>query len=189
MARKVSFTVLMVLIAATAMFAQVTLEPYGVSPSQIKADTTGNPHYLGVLDRVYSGLLNVGVETKMVLKGSKDSTLVTPSWSVTSSPDGSTAMIGDITEVDTATQVATFIPDLEGTYVIEFADESGTATVTINAGTYVSAYSTPGCICHSDKVADWEETGHSHFLTNALDGVSPYRSGASCISCHTTGYD
>ncbi|MBN1409133.1 MAG: T9SS type A sorting domain-containing protein [Calditrichaceae bacterium] len=194
MSNKILFVLFLLLLSTSLLFAQptVTLEPFGVSPAQIKADTVGNENYIGILNRVYSGLLNVGVGAQMVLKGASDTTLVTPTWNVASVPGGSSVTdVVSITDVDTATQMALFTPDVVGTYEVEFTSDGVTASVTINAGTYLGVEGgAVSCVsCHNQTYAAWSETGHAHMLTNALDGISPYRSGATCISCHTTGYD
>jgi hypothetical protein len=38
----------------------------GVSPAAIKADTLGNPHYLGIKDRVSTGLTNAELVLKYI---------------------------------------------------------------------------------------------------------------------------
>ena len=193
MSKKLLILVLLTLLVPVMAFSQtINLEALGVSPAQIKADTVGNPAHVGILDRVYSGLLNVGVEQKMVLKGTSDTTLFAASWAVLSAPDGSVATILNETVVDSATQLATFIPDLVGTYELEFTESGEAATVTVNAGTYIGVGDEGGCsnaFCHSSKVSDWMNTDHSSMFTRALDGtVSSHYSG-SCVSCHTTGWD
>ena len=195
MSNKILFVVILMLLSTTLLFSQTTvnLEPYGVSPTQVKADTVGDPNYIGILDRVYSGLLNVGVETQMVLKGSSDTTLISPTWNVASVPGGSAVTdVASVTVVDTATEVALFTPDVIGTYVVEFTSDGVTASVTINAGTYLGVGDEGGCAnagCHSDKVADWLETGHSSMFDRGLNGTLGSYWEESCISCHTTGYD
>ncbi len=192
MSNKILFVLFLLLLSTTLLFAQptVTLEPFGVSPAQIKADTLDNPGYIGILDRVYSGLLNVGVETQMVLKGSSDTTLISPTWNVASVPGGSSVTdVASITDVDTATQMALFTPDVVGTYEVEFTSDGVTASVTINAGTYLGVEGgTTSCMtCHNGTYTAWSETGHAHMLTNALEGLG--RSGTTCLGCHTTGFD
>jgi hypothetical protein len=194
MSNKILFVLFLLLLSTSLLYSQptVTLEPFGVSPAQIKADTVGNANYIGILDLVYSGLLNVGVGTQMVLKGSSDSTLVSPTWNVASVPGGSSVTdVASITDIDTATQLALFTPDVVGTYEVEFTSDGVTASVTINAGTYLGVEGgMPSCAsCHNETYTKWMDTGHAHMLTSALDGISPYSSGSTCISCHTTGYD
>ena len=167
----------------------VMLEPHGISPAQVKADTVGNPDYVGLFDHPYSGLLNVGVETKMYLKGSSGASLVAPTWTVLQQPAGSAAAVGVPVDVDTSTQVAVFTPDVVGTYIVEFADGGAAASVTINAAKYLGIED-GGCkFCHKAQTDDWMMTDHASMLQRALDAVPGGRSGATCLECHTTGYD
>ncbi|MCP4412243.1 MAG: hypothetical protein GY808_06705, partial [Gammaproteobacteria bacterium] len=108
----------------------IWVETNGVSPRDADSDTTD------IFDRAYNGLLNVGVETQMYLKGGSDTTLAGPSWTV-EGPDGSEADITITADLDSATQVAVFTTDVVGTYVVDFTDNGVTATLTINAGTYL----------------------------------------------------
>ena len=194
MSNKLLFVIILLLLSTTLLFAQTTtsLAPYGVSVGMVEADTVGNPNYLGIFTRSYTGLLNVGVETQMVLKGSSDTTLVSPTWNVLSAPTNSTAAIMSVTAVDTATELALFTPDSIGTYVVEFTSNGVTASVTINAGTYLGVGTEGGCSnagCHSDKVTSWMGTGHATIFNRGLNGTLSSHWGESCIGCHTTGYD
>ncbi len=83
-------TVLFVALACLApmvMGQTLKLEPYGISPAQAKADTVGNPNYIGIFNRTYSGLLNVGVQTQMYLKGTvTGGSFASPTWTVFQKP-------------------------------------------------------------------------------------------------------
>lgn len=172
------------------MAQTLKLEPYGISPAQVKADTVGNPNYIGIFDRTFSGLLNVGVETQMYLRGIMEgAALVNPTWTVIQKPAGSAAVTGSPVQKDTSTQFVTFIPDLEGTYMVEFADGGQTASVTVNATKYKGVMEGACTVCHIGQGTEFAPTGHANFLRNALNGVPPFRSGPTCIQCHTTGYD
>lgn len=180
--------VLMLLISLPIYSQHIMLESYGVSPAQVKADTLGNENFLGIFSHRFSGLLNVGVETRMYLKGSNaDTVLTAPTWSILSAPNGSVAGIDTVVNIDESSQIAVFSPDIEGTYVVEFADGGEAASVTINVATYLGIEAGNCAMCHSGQVSEWDMTGHAHMLTNALDGIG--RSGASCLECHTTGHD
>jgi hypothetical protein len=161
---------------------------YGVSPAMVKADTVGNPDYLGILDRTSTGLLNVGVETKVYLKGKRSGSMLTAAtWSIAESPAGSAAAITETAEMDTSTQIGAFVPDVVGKYVVTFADGGEEAEVVLHAGTF-TGNKAGGCVnCHSGQAEAWSQTGHSTMLTNALNGQG--RSGSSCLPCHTTGFD
>ena len=193
MFKNLLWTLAFLCMLTSSSFAQsVDLSTFSVSPAQIKADTVGNVDYIGLLDRVYTGLLNVGVEQKMVLTGTSDVALAGATWNVLEAPTNSTASVMHVTEMDSASQMATFTPDLEGKYVIEFANEGATATITLNAGMYVGVGDEGGCsnaFCHTDKVADWMATDHSSMLDRSLDGKNGSYYSESCISCHTVGYD
>jgi len=171
------------------MAQTLMLKPYGITPTQVKADTLGDPEYVGLFDRTFSGLLNVGVETQMYLKGTlMGGTLASPTWTVTQQPTGSAAVAGTPVTKDTSTQFVTFTPDLVGTYVVEFSDGAETATVTINAGKYLGAET--GCTgCHSEQGDEWKMTDHSSMLTRALDGTVSSHYASYCVPCHATGYD
>ncbi|UCH61818.1 MAG: T9SS type A sorting domain-containing protein [Fidelibacterota bacterium] len=176
---------------SVAASQELVLEPFGVSPRDVEADTVGVPAprtYLGILDRAYDGLLNVGVETKMYFKGSKDSTLVSTSWDVTG-PTGSTADVSAAAAIDSASEVVSFIPDSAGTYTIVFTDESVSDTLIVTAGTYVGIAAGNCATCHASATADWEETGHYSIFEDGMNGIASSHYGPTCISCHTTGYD
>ena len=58
-------SLVLVLVCAVMVFPQdLMLKPYGVSPAEAQRDTVGNPDYLGIKDRISTGLENVGVESK-----------------------------------------------------------------------------------------------------------------------------
>jgi hypothetical protein len=163
-----------------ASFAEVVVGTYGISPREAGEDT------LDIFDRPYNGLLNVGIGTKMYLAGATDAdVLVGPTWTVRSSP--SAASIGATIDMDAKTQVAVFIPEVPGTYVLEFADGGETATITINAGTYLGIEN-GGCkLCHRSTHDEWEKTGHHNLMEVQL--TTPGYFKESCIVCHATGYD
>ncbi len=182
---------LILLVAFTLSFSQdLVLEPMGVSPAAVKADTVGDPGYLGIKDRVASGLLNVGVETKMYMMATfEDSSITSLTWTMMEQPGTSTATLSSATTVDDASEIVTFVPDVIGTYKVSVSEGAMADTVVINAGTFRGVEgAAPNCSnCHSGTFTEFSETGHAHFLTNALNGAG--RSGASCLSCHTTGFD
>lgn len=160
----------------------MTLHPYGVSPREAGLDEGD------LFDVRYSGLLNVGVETKMFLAGVfADSFLTSATWSIDSAPGTSVATLGTPEALGTDGEVLAFTPDVEGTYVISITEGDFTASVTINAGTYLGAASCSGC--HSGKHAAWSETGHNGILERGLNGVLSSHYRESCLDCHTTGID
>ncbi len=191
MAKKLSTILIALICIATMASAQtLMLEPHGVTPANVKADTVGDPHYVGLFDRPFSGLANVGVETQMYLKGSlPGGRLSNPTFTVTEFPTGSVAAVGVPVDIDSSAQIAVFTPDLEGTYVVEFTDGEETATLTINAAKYLGVQD-GGCrFCHSEQTSEWEATGHADMFQRGLDGMIGSYYGENCIECHTVGYD
>ncbi|HEX9975302.1 MAG TPA: T9SS type A sorting domain-containing protein [bacterium] len=183
-------SVLLCCMVPMVMAQTLKLEPRGISPAQVIADTVGNPNYVGIFNRTFSGLLTVGVQTQMYLKGTiTGGSFASPTWSVTQKPAGSAAVVGNPVIKDVSTEYATLTPDLEGTYIVELADGGKTASVTINSAKFRGIDEGACAVCHSGQIALFSKTGHASFLKNALNGVSPFRSGPTCIACHTTGYD
>jgi len=169
----------------------VTVTPHGVSPRQAGLDTTD------IFDRPFTGLQNVGVETKVFLKGmAVDTTLIGANWALDEKPEGSAATFGTSVDLDATTQVISFIPDLPGKYVIQFSGTGFFDVIIINAGTYVGYKAgDPSCMdCHNNagfnNVGDkWEMTGHADMLSRGLDGTLSSHYAERCISCHTVGFD
>jgi hypothetical protein len=72
-------------------------------------------------------------------------------------------------------------------------------TITLTAATYMGVGLLPGtsgcALCHSggqiatNMVVPWETTAHSSMFANGIDGVFGSHYSASCIPCHTVGYD
>jgi hypothetical protein len=185
---------LILLIAFTLSYSQdLVLEPYGVSPAAVKADTVGDPHYLGIKDRIATGLLNAGVETKMYLMATfEDSSITGLTWTMIDKPASSTtAVLSGATTVDETSEIVTFVPDVVGTYKVAVSEGMYADTVVVNAAKFVGV---DNCkMCHNGGVTQhyepWMATGHSNFLDMALDGEKGSYYSGSCISCHTVGYD
>ena len=175
-------------------FAQtVNVTTYGVSPRDVERDTLEQ-----YFNRAYNSLLNVGVETKVYLIGTSDVSFTSPSWTFSTKPAGSTAEFGTVKDLDTSNQLITFIPDLPGTYIIEFGDAGDVSLITINAALYwgVEGGAVSCKTCHQNTINNlppiylsWLETGHADMLERGLDGTLSDHYGPNCISCHTTGYD
>jgi hypothetical protein len=181
-----------VVVSYTMIFAQeITLNTYGASPRDVAEDTVDL-----YFDRAYNGLLNVGNETKVYLKGESDVTLSSPMWSILLAPGGSTAAFGTTKDLDTNIQIITLIPDLIGTYKIEFKDGTAGDTIIINSASYLGVEGgAVSCIgCHNTQQYDykydkWLETGHADMLERGLNGTLSSHYGEGCISCHTVGFD
>lgn len=183
--RKLLLILSILLMSSASVFSQtMMLKPFGVSPRFAESDTTD------MFDRAFSGELNVGVETEMYFQGMLDgASLTSPVFSVTLAPENSIAVFGVAMDVDTSTQIAAFIPDVVGTYVLTFTDGSYTASVTVNSGLYEGMVDGGCTLCHNSKYVEWQGTGHSIHLKRGLNGTLSSHYGPSCISCHTVGFD
>ena len=180
--KKVLFAVIVFCMVISTINSQsMTVNPFGMSPRDVALGRVD-----ASLDRAYNGLLNVGVETQMYLKGSlSGAALSGAGWAILEAPSSSTATLSTTIEVDTSTQIVAFTPDVAGTYKISFASDSYADTVTVNAATYVGVSNCS--VCHSENVSKWEETGHYSLFEEKMTTPGYYT--ASCIDCHTTGYD
>ncbi|MBK7630375.1 MAG: T9SS type A sorting domain-containing protein [Ignavibacteriales bacterium] len=175
-------------------FAQtVDLTTYGVSPRDVARDTVDQ-----YFDLSYNSLKNVGTEAKVYLKGTSDVTFTSPTWNFSTKPAGSNATFGPVKDLDTSTQLITFIPDVAGTYVIEFSDGGDLALITINAAVYWGVEGGPvSCkTCHQNTINNipdiyntWVNTGHASDTKKAFDGELSSHFNVSCMPCHSTGYD
>ncbi len=180
-------TLIILLSLCLSLSAQTAaVQPLGVSPRQVVSDTTD------IFDVAFNGLANVGKETKMYLKGTASNGLSgSQTWTVTTKPTGSAAVIGAKEAIDANSEAVVFTPDLVGTYVITFTNFTESGTLTINAGLYLGdTGGTVACVqCHSSKATEWNTTGHATGLSKGLDGGKGDHFSSRCVSCHTTGYD
>jgi hypothetical protein len=165
---------------------------YGLSPRQVDADSTD------IFDRPYNGLTNVGENTQIYLEALlTDATITNPTWTVVEQPSESDPAFGESINLTDQEQVVKFTPDKSGTYKIVFTDGSiSSDPIVIKVGLYLGyQYSYPvlpnhACQdCHSDKVAQWEQTGHYKIFEEGLNGTLSNHYGPNCIGCHTTGND
>ena len=188
--KKVILVIFALLLASTISFGQtLSFGPVGISTAESLADTVGNPEYVGVFDRPYNALLNVGIETQMYFKAQITAGAMTaPTWTIASAPSWSESAIDPIVNLDDSTQVAVFAPDLVGTYVIVFTDGELSDSLTINAGTYVGIEDGACGMCHQEKAAEWEQTGHYSIMEDQLNNAGGHYS-LNCVVCHSTGYD
>jgi hypothetical protein len=158
----------------------------------VARDTLGHPDYLGINDRVSTGLANVGVESKVYLTATfEDSMISGLSWSM-EGPGSSEASLSDPTELDSANEITTFIPDVVGTYTVIVSEGMYADTVVLNAAMFVGVENCAGCHdggWQDDKITPWEGTGHSTMLDMGLDGTKSSHYGEDCITCHTVGFD
>lgn len=194
MYRKLVLTIVLILVSVVMIYPQeLVLKTHGVSPAMVEKDTLGNPGYLGIYDRITTGLENVGVESKVYLIATfEDSFLTAVSWNLFEKPGGSGASLSAATEVDSESEVVSFIADEVGTYKIGITEGAMGDTIVINASMFVSVENCDNC--HNgaflpDKITPWSGTGHSTMLDRGLDGTHGDYYGESCISCHTVGWD
>lgn len=173
------------------MGQELTVKTYGVSPRDVARDTVEL-----YFDRAYNGLMNVGNQTKVFLKGQSDEVLSNPTWNFLIKPASSSATFGATYDMDDNTQLITFIPDLVGTYKIEFIDGAASAIIIINSAVYFGVEGgVISCVgCHNTSEWDykydkWNETGHADMLERGLNGTASDHYASYCISCHTVGYD
>ena len=193
--------------AATPLYPFITLRPltpteistYGLAGAQgatgLSAVGVGQPAYL-------EALVNIAIPATNI-------TSVT--WTLTSRPLGSAAALAASplptnmptykTADQTAFQVAGRImlsPDVTGQYTVTaniVTTSSGSTNITqnITAGTYMGVQTC--ALCHSGGIvaeniySTWTNTPHASFFTRAIDGLVSSHYSASCISCHTLGYD
>lgn len=192
MKNKLLLVLLITLVNSSFLFSQtLKLEPYGISPRDAVLDT------MDIFTNAYNGLMNVGVQTKIYLKGQViDTTFNSPTWTLLSKPAGSGAVLGDLLSLNDTTQIRVFTPDVTGQYEIQFADGALLESIVINAGLFVGVEEgTVNCVvCHNNepfnyKFDQWKLTGHSSMLERGLDGTLSDYYASYCISCHTTGYD
>ena len=191
--KKMVLFILSFIMCATIGFAQTfSVHTFGVSPRTSEEDTVA--HYF---DRTYTGLQNVGNQTKVFLEVTSSAKLNAPVWNFISKPAGSVVTFGTTNDIDTSNQVINFIPDKVGTYIIQVVDGSLADTITINSGLFVG-YETGACyVCHNGAFvpqgvplfSNWQNTGHATMLQRGLDGTLSNHYSSACISCHTTGYD
>jgi len=168
---------------------------------------------------VSGGLHNIGVGTPAYLEAEVNiaipaSNIVSVTWVLTNQPIGSVAALTTSplgTNVPiyepsdrTLLQVAypggrTLLrPDVAGQYtvvatIVSSGYGSTNITQTITAGTYMGLSTC--ALCHSggeiaeNKVQPWQATAHSMIFSNGINGYLGSHYSASCLPCHTVGYD
>ena len=90
-------------------------------------------------------------------------------------------------------------PDLEGPYTVSVTlQTTGSGSTNMNITIIGASYlGISACkLCHSggqggatNIYSSWSQTEHATFFTLAINGQESSHYGASCISCHTVGYD
>ncbi|HUZ05893.1 MAG TPA: cytochrome c3 family protein, partial [Candidatus Paceibacterota bacterium] len=196
--------------AQTPLQAQLGARP--LTPTEI-----ANTNYALPADtEVSGGLLNVGVGQPVYLEAdvnlaipAADITSVT--WTLNSAPMGSKAALttsplgANVPVYQPSDQLVSQVagrtllrPDLAGSYtvtatVVSASEGTTNLTLTITAGTYMGINTC--ALCHSggqiaeNKVVPWQGTLHATMFSEAIDGLKSSHYNASCIRCHTVGYD
>ena len=186
MMKKILFIFLACMIVTTVISAQsLEVKPYGISARFVEEDATD------IFDLKYNGSKNVGVGTKIYLAGmAVDTTFTNPSWTRKAYPTGSVATIIASQDMGETTKIISFIPDVAGTYELEFTDGGLAASITINAGLYLGTPTTGNTCgtCHQETQAKWEGTGHANTVQPYTDDPAGHFQ-EFCLGCHTTGYD
>jgi hypothetical protein len=200
--------------AAPALSGQLSVRP--LTPTEIKTYSL-----TGIQGA--SGLNAVGVGQPAYLDALVNaaiapSNIVSVTWTLTSKPIGSTAVLAasplgtnipPYYPADRLNQAGVAFaqlagrtmlrPDMAGQYsvtvAIVTAGGSGSTTITqaITAGTYIGAQTC--ALCHSggaiavNEYTPWSQSPHATFFTRAIDGLESDHYSKNCISCHTVGYD
>ncbi len=140
---------------------------------------------------IQTGTDNVPLGTRVYMNSGHDG----PSaWTLTA-PQGSTAVLDDAT-----VRTPSFVPDMKGRYLLT----EGNNTMTVFGGSWLGAITggtgdtvsvDSNCtVCHDDHVAPnkfspWMQTRHATKFARGIDGKESASYGASCIGCHTVGFD
>ena len=186
MIRKVLFTIFFLMIVSFTIAQDVTLTPYGRSGRDVALDEND------IFDRIYDGLQNVGVGTKVYLKGfDPNGNADTGIWGIPMKPDGSAAEFGPTVDLDSANQVISIVLDVVGQYQFEYSIGADFVSITFNAGTFLGInIGGFGCnTCHGETVDKWLETNHATTLEVQLSGNGSTNFQSFCVRCHSTGYD
>jgi hypothetical protein len=206
--------VLMAAAAPTAVYAQTT--PLNAKMA-IRPITRGDisAYKLAATTQVSAGLTTVGLGQPAYAEVQINSAIPAKDvagvvWTLTYKPGTSAAtletspIVGDVPPFEPSDRSILRVagrtmlrPDVPGMYIIQgtvTAGSSGTATVaqTIIAGTYVGKASCQ--YCHSGGLAEvkaptWSKTAHASIFTEGVEGTNSDHYAASCIGCHTVGYD
>ncbi|MGD8780540.1 MAG: T9SS type A sorting domain-containing protein [Ignavibacteria bacterium] len=186
MTKKILLTCFFSFMVALTFAQEVTVTPYGSSNRDVALDSND------IFDRVYDGLQNVGVGTKIYLNGYSDAgDAANGTWLISSQPDGSSAEFGETYDLDTNSQIISIVLDVVGQYQFEFSNGTNYASITFNAGTYLGYDSgSLNCnTCHSETATNWLETKHATTLERGLNGTLSNHFQDFCVRCHSTGYD
>jgi hypothetical protein len=126
-------------------------------------------------------------------------------WTLTT-PSGSSASFDNASN-----QYPSFIPDIGGKYTATLGTNSfdiyagswmgvigsGSTVTNTQNGTVPFGENQTCSLCHQvgggglalDVFSEWVGTKHAVHMTYAMDGVSGFSSGESCLGCHSVGFD
>lgn len=204
----ITFAVVSVAPAQTALEAQLSTRP--MTRTDIAA------YKLPSTTALSGGLTTVGIGAAVHLEAQVNSAVAAAdiggvTWTITSKPSSSSAVLEDsplgleVPLYDPADRANARVagrkllrPDVAGQYVIKAnitTTNAGAAevTLTVTAGTYVGVKSCT--LCHSggsakmNKAAAWSATAHASIFKEGVNGTNSDHYAASCIGCHTVGYD
>ena len=206
--------VLMAAAAPTTVYAQTV--PLNADVA-LRPVTTGDiaAYKLASTTQKSGGLTTVGVGQPAYLEMQINSAIKSTDiagviWTLTYKPNGSQAVLeesplgANVPVYEPSDRLVLQVagrkllrPDKPGMYIVSgtvTAGASGTATVgqTIIAGTFTGRAACE--TCHSGGLAmvkspTWSKTAHASLFTEGINGVASDHYSASCISCHTLGYD
>ena len=187
----IPLTLFFIYIICNNLLAQeFKLKIEAMSPGKLKLPSSSPTWY------VSSGLPNIGKGMKAYLNADTTGDGVSYSWSITSKPDGSNAVLDSV-----GTKINSFTADEVGDYTISVTVGSKTLSKHIYAGIYNGTSLTKNCApCHVlneeyDKYDSWKETPHATIYMRGISGQLEVNAfgegtyGTSCIKCHTTGWE
>lgn len=197
------------LLAQTALRARISLR--AVTRDDIAASK------LPAATQTSAGLSTVGIGQPAYLDALVDSTIpaaeiVGVTWSLTRKPADSQAEITDgplpmeVPPYESADRQdyqlgkrALLRPDVAGVYMVQAVVQTaknGSLTLqqVVTAGKFVGAQACAGC--HAGGASrpwsmngSWAKTAHASLFKDGVNGTASDHYAASCISCHTVGYD
>ena len=205
---------LSIVAAAATMSAQTTFKPKLAARPLTPAEITA--YKLPSTTEVSGGLLTVSVGEPLYLEVQVDigipaGTLPgSVNWKLTTRPGNSktdladSPLPGSLPVFEPSDRLVAQVagrkllrPDVTGAYIVTATVSLGSAGVATVAQTFVAAkyVGISGCtVCHNGGLAmvmvpSWRKTLHATMFTRGLNGQISSHYGASCMSCHTVGYD
>ena len=197
----------LVLVFGVLLIAALLVAPlYDATAQSIKVKTIGRslnsltPPIKGATApawNIATGLRAVGVESRAYFKADTagSGAVGTPSWVLTTKPAGSATVLDSAD----GSWINSIKPDLVGEYVVTATVGGVPGSATVFASTYigVGTAANAGCFCHptaGDIKARWEQSVHGTIFKDGITGNEEVERGkgayaASCIKCHTTGWD